>query len=74
MAFGAWDQRIYLLDHNGNSLWNQLNWPTEGYYNADSIWSSAACADLNEDGHQEIIIGAIIVGAVLIDQQKHRLR
>jgi len=23
---------------------------------------------------QEIIIGAIIVGAVLIDQQKHRLR
>jgi len=64
VAFGSWDQRIYLLNHLGQSLWNNLNWsnPPAGYYNADSIWSSPACADLNKDGMLEIIIGADITG------------
>lgn len=64
IAFGGWDQRIYLLDHLGNPLWNNLpaGFPGPGYYNADSIWSTAACADLNRDGNSEIIIGADITG------------
>ncbi|MDQ4078187.1 MAG: VCBS repeat-containing protein, partial [Chloroflexota bacterium] len=64
IAFGAWDQRIYLLDHNGNSLWNNQpnNYPGPGYFNADTIWSSPACADLNGDGDDEIITGADIAG------------
>jgi hypothetical protein len=64
IAFGGGDQRIYLLDHNGNSLWNDLpnGFPGPGYMNADTIWSTAACADLNQDGQQEIIIGADITG------------
>jgi len=64
IAFGAWDQRIYLLDSNGQSLWSNLpnGWPGPGYMNADTIWSSAACADLTGDGHKEVIIGADISG------------
>ncbi len=64
IAFGSWDQNIYLLDHLGNSLWNQLQpaitW--DGFHNADSVWSSASCADLNRDGDDEIVIGADISG------------
>jgi len=73
IAFGAWDQRIYLLDHNGNSLWNNkpAGFPGLGYYNADSIWSSAACADLNRDGYQEIITGADISGGGILPDGTH---
>ena len=64
IAFGAWDQRIYLLDHRGQSLWNDLHWDWadsgRGYINADTVWSSPACADFNGDGEQEIVIGADI--------------
>ncbi len=67
VVVGGWDQRIYLLDHNGKAIWFNLNRPPKfpqdgGYYNADSIWSTAACADLNHDGQLEIIIGADITG------------
>jgi len=64
IAFSAWDQRIYLLDHNGHSLWNNLppGASGEGFLNGDSSFSTAACADLNRDGYQEIIIGADISG------------
>ncbi len=66
IAFGGWDQRIYLLDHAGNSLWNNLpyggTYSGRGYMNADSVWSTASCADLNGDGAMEIIIGADITG------------
>lgn len=70
IAFGSWDQRIYLLSHQGLSLWQDL--PTgypggPGYFNADSIWSTAACADLNGDGYREIIIGADISHGTLPD-------
>lgn len=73
IAFGAWDQRIYLLDYAGNSLWNNLNWssPPTGYYNADSIWSTPACADLNKDGNKEIIIGADITGGGILPDGTH---
>lgn len=64
IIFGSWDQHIYVLDYKGNSLWNNKpgNYVGPGYYNADSIWSTAACADLNHDGRKEIIIGADITG------------
>lgn len=68
IAFGAWDHRIYLLDHNGNSLWQDPFLGGEGIFNADTIWSSAACADLDKDGDKEVIIGADISdGGVMPD-------
>ncbi len=67
IALGGWDQRIHLVDHTGNPIWFNLNRPANfpvdgGYYNADTIWSTAACADFNGDGLQEIVIGADITG------------
>jgi len=52
IAFGSWDRWIYLLDANGNKLWE--------YNNADTVWSSPAMADINHDGYLEIITGADI--------------
>ena len=66
IAFGSWDQRIYLLDHEGHSLWSTPGWGS-GYFNQDTVWSSAACADLNHDGYKEIIIGADMTHGTLID-------
>ncbi|MBC7228162.1 MAG: VCBS repeat-containing protein [Thermoflexales bacterium] len=68
VVFGGWDQRIYLLDYQGRPLWNNLpsGFPGPGYYNADTIWSTAACADLNRDGYQEIIVGADITGGGIL--------
>ena len=65
IAFGAWDQCIYLLDHNGQPLWGNLPGIVpgtfcggHGFYNEDTIWSSPALADITGDGRLEIIIGA----------------
>lgn len=71
IAFGGWDRQIYLFNHDGSPRWNNLNlWPgmsaRAGYHNADSVWSSAACADLNGDGEHEIIIGADITGGGIL--------
>lgn len=55
IAFGGWDRRIYLIDHNGQKIWEYDNW--------DSIWSTPAMADLRPDVEGlEIIIGADITG------------
>jgi|GEM_PF-699609 len=67
IAFGGWDRQIYLVNHDGSARWNNLNIypnmaPRAGYHNADTVWSTAACADLNADGENEIIIGADITG------------
>lgn len=67
IAFGGWDRQIYLINHDGSPRWNNLNsYPgvpaRPGYHNADTVWSTAACADLNNDGKNEIIIGADITG------------
>lgn len=67
VVVGAWNQRIYVIDHNGKPIWFNLNRPggfpaDAGYFTADTIWSTAACADLNGDGQQEIIIGADSTG------------
>jgi hypothetical protein len=67
VTFGAWDQCIYLLNRNGQPLWgnlpaemNQVRCGGHGYYNADTIWSSPALADVTGDGRLEIIVGADI--------------
>ncbi|NLE43624.1 MAG: hypothetical protein GX620_02785 [Chloroflexi bacterium] len=68
IAFGAWDQCIYLLDGaTGSPLWPELNGVPKqqhcgghGFYNEDTIWSSPALADLTNDGRLEIVIGADI--------------
>ncbi|MBW7881109.1 MAG: VCBS repeat-containing protein [Caldilineaceae bacterium] len=67
IIWGGWDQRIYVYDADGTARWFGLNRPPNfpvdpGYYNADTIWSSPACADLNADGLKEIVIGADITG------------
>ena len=62
IAFGAWDQRFYLLDHSGQPLWSNLppGATGPGFLNGDTVWSSPACADLDGDGQKEIIIGTDI--------------
>ena len=68
IAFGAWDQCIYLLNRFGQPLWgnlpgllpDQIRCGGHGFYNEDTIWSSPALADVTGDGHLEIIIGADI--------------
>ncbi len=57
---GAWDQRYYLLSGTGASLWNNRpgNAQGPGYLNADSIGSTAACVDFNQDGSMEIVVGS----------------
>jgi hypothetical protein len=52
IAFGSWDRWFYLLDHQGHKVWE--------YDNGDTFWSSAAMADVNQDGYLEIITGADI--------------
>ncbi|MFN3763837.1 MAG: hypothetical protein ACK4WK_11645, partial [Anaerolineae bacterium] len=54
IVFGSWDRNIYMLNHNGQYVWH--------YHVADSVWSTAALADLDGDGDLEIIIGTDITG------------
>ncbi|MCL4506127.1 MAG: VCBS repeat-containing protein [Chloroflexi bacterium] len=63
VVFGSWDQCIYMLDHEGNSLWNFDKNPNNacngrGHFMYDRVSSTAALADLNGDGKLEIVIGS----------------
>jgi hypothetical protein len=73
IIFGAWDQRIYMLDHNGNSIWNNKpqGYTGQGFLVGDSVWSTAACVDLNRDGYKEIIIGGDITGGGVLPDGTH---
>jgi hypothetical protein len=67
IAFGAWDQCIYLLNRNGKPLWGNLPGILpqtycggHGFYNEDTVWSSPALADITGNSRLEIIVGADI--------------
>jgi hypothetical protein len=49
VAFGANDLYFYVLNKNGTLRWR--------YYAMDTLWSSPAFADINNDGRREIIFG-----------------
>ncbi len=54
IGFGSFDRNVYLLDANGKLRW---------FYNAaDTIWSSAAFANVDNDRNLEMIIGTDISG------------
>jgi hypothetical protein len=50
IIFGGLDGHIRAVDGSGNILWD--------YDNAYAIRSTAACVDLNNDGSNEVIVGA----------------
>ena len=52
IAFGSYDRNVYLLNANGTVRW---------YYNAaDTVWSSAVFANVNDDPRLELIIATDI--------------
>ena len=54
VGFGSFDRNVYLLNANGSLRW---------YYNAaDTIWSSAAFVNVDDDSELEMIIGTDISG------------
>lgn len=50
IAFGGWDARVHLLNHDCSEVWR-----VEVY---DTIWSSPAVLDIDRDGRLDIIIGS----------------
>ena len=52
IGFGGLDRNLYLLSHNGSMRW---------YYNAyDTIWSSPAFANVDDDAELELVSGTDI--------------
>ena len=51
IVFGSWDLRVHMLDERGIE---EPGWPIVVW---DTVWSSPALADINEDSYLEIIIG-----------------
>lgn len=68
IAFSAWDQRIYLISHTGQSLWNNIpgSYQGIGFMNGDTSWSTPACADFNNDGQDEVVVGSDITGGGIL--------
>jgi hypothetical protein len=59
IAVGSWDFRIYLFRSNGTLMPGFPPNPSGlGHGIRDSVWSSPALADLDNDGKLEIIVGA----------------
>ncbi|MCB8978080.1 MAG: VCBS repeat-containing protein [Ardenticatenaceae bacterium] len=50
IAFGGWDARIHLINHDCTPVWIVENY--------DTIWSSPSILDIDRDGRLDIIIGA----------------
>jgi hypothetical protein len=46
----TWGHYVTAWEYWGPCMWQ--------YYNADTIWSSPACADINLDGKDEVMVGA----------------
>lgn len=67
IVVGGWDMRLYAWYADGSLVpgfppdsahYPRLGWPNLKGRLGDTIWSSPALADLDRDGHPEIIIGA----------------
>ena len=66
IVFGSFDKSVYALHHNGSlvagfppnsNLYARFGWEVLQGRMADTIWSSAALADINGDGFLNIVIG-----------------
>ncbi len=67
IGFGSFDKRLYVLNHDGTAVPGfpidsalRFRFPAWGNITnqlADTIWSSAAAADLDGNGTQELIVG-----------------
>ena len=60
VVYGSFNQKIYAKDRKGADL---PGWPRENF---DTIWSSPALLDLNEDGRREIILGTDLGGGAAV--------
>jgi FG-GAP repeat protein len=60
VAYGSFNQKIYLKDRNGADM---PGWPRENY---DTVWSSPSLADTDADGKKEIIIGTDLGGGAAV--------
>lgn len=67
IVVGGWDMRLYAWYADGSlvpgfppdsALYPRFGWPNLKGHLGDTIWSSPALADLDRDGHLEIIIGS----------------
>ncbi|UCC50735.1 MAG: VCBS repeat-containing protein [Anaerolineaceae bacterium] len=67
IVFGAFDKRLYALHHDGQLVsgfppdsyhYARFGWDNLKDQLADTIWSSPALADFNNDGYLEIVIGS----------------
>ena len=70
-VFGDWGARINVLNHDCSVVWqsrlpqavtgvphpDNYDETVDGVYSNDTIWSSPAIADMNNDGQLDIIIG-----------------
>lgn len=60
IVFGSWDKRIRAIHDDCTVLWerSQLPLPPDlADFFFDSIWSSAAIGDLNDDGQLDVVFG-----------------
>lgn len=67
IVVGGWDMRLYAWYADGSlvpgfppdsALYSRFGWPSLQGRLGDTIWSSPALADLDRDGHLDIIIGS----------------
>ncbi len=60
IIWGSWDQHVYVVNGSDGTTFATSagsKWPVNQH---DTIWSSPICADINNDGLKEILIGGDI--------------
>lgn len=60
IIWGSWDQNVYVVNGADGTIFATdagSKWPVNQH---DTIWSSPICADINNDGLKEILIGGDI--------------
>jgi hypothetical protein len=67
IVYGGFDKRIYALHHNGRFVsgyppnsyhYQRFGWPNLMGRLGDTMWGSAALADLSGDGYLDVVIGS----------------